>query len=103
MTHKIIITSTDSGHKAEDITEKLLKEKLAACVNIVPVSSHFWWKKKIQREEEFQMIIKTKAELVDEVIDKINKMHSYELPLIEVIDVEKTSDNAEKWINEVTK
>lgn len=100
---KIIITTIDNGHKAEEIAETLLKEKLAACVNIVPVESHFWWKNKIEREGEFQLSIKTKEELVDTVINKIKELHTYELPVIEIISIEKTSDRVDEWVNNVTK
>jgi len=103
MNTKIILTTIDNGHKAEEIAEALLKEKIAACVSIVPVTSHYWWKNHIERSEEFQLMIKTKEKLVDEVINKIKKLHTYDLPVIDVIDVEKSSEGEEKWINEVTK
>ncbi|MCX6818970.1 MAG: divalent-cation tolerance protein CutA [Candidatus Aenigmarchaeota archaeon] len=103
MSTKIILTTIDNGHRAEDIAEKLLKEKLAACVSIVPIMSHYWWRGKIERSEEFEIRIKTKEKLVDTVLRRIKQLHNYELPVIDVINVEKSSEGEEKWIDEVTK
>jgi periplasmic divalent cation tolerance protein len=100
---KIILTAIDNGHRAEDIAEKLLKEKLAACVSIVPITSHYWWRGHIERSEEFQLMIKTKADLVETVIQRIKQLHGYELPVIDVVDIEKSNEGEETWINEVTK
>ena len=63
----------------------------------------YWWKGKIERAKEFHIIIKTKKSLVNEVMKKIKKIHDYELPVIDVINVEKANKGVEDWINEVTK
>jgi len=100
---KFLLTYVDSDEKAELITETLLKEKLAACVGIIPGGkSRYWWKGKIERNDnELHLIIRTKANLADKAIQKIKEVHSYELPVVDVIDIEKMSPGAEKWINEV--
>jgi periplasmic divalent cation tolerance protein len=101
---KIILTYIDSDEKAEKIANVLLKERLAACVGILPGRSRYWWKGKIEKNEnELHMIIKTKESLVDDVVKKIKELHSYELPVIDVLDIEKLNKDAEKWINQVTK
>ena len=100
---KIIYTTIDDENKAKAIVENLLREKLAACINIFPVKSAYWWKDKIERSDEIAIIIKTKESLVDEAVEKIKSLHSYELPVIDVIDIEKLNKDAEKWLNEVTK
>jgi periplasmic divalent cation tolerance protein len=101
---KIILTYVDSDEKAEEIAETLLKERLAACVGILLGKSRYWWKGKIEKNEnELHMIIKTKESLIDEAVEKIKSLHSYELPVIDVIDIEKLNKDAEKWLNEVTK
>ena len=79
---KIILTYVDNDEKANEIAEILLKERLAACVGILPGKSRYWWKGKIEKNEnELHMIIKTKESLVDEIIKKIKELHTYELPL----------------------
>lgn len=100
---KIIFTYIDSNEKAEEIAQVLLKEKLAACVGILHGKSRYWWKDKIEKNEnEFHMIIKTTEKNVDEIMEKIKQLHTYELPVIDVLDT-KVNKEAEDWLNEVTK
>jgi len=100
---KIVITYIDDKSEAEKISEELLKNKLAGCINIFPCFSKYWWKNKIHKTDEFILFIKTKEELVDEIIEKIKKLHKYELPVIDIIDVEKTNEGVQEWLDEVTK
>lgn len=101
---KIILTYVDSDEKAEEIAEALLKEKLAACVGILPGKSRYWWRGQIEKNDnELHMIIKTKESVVDEVVKKVKELHSYDLPVIDVLDIEKLNPEAEKWLSEVTK
>lgn len=101
---KIILTYTDSDKNAEEIAEKLLKERLVACVGFWSGRSRYWWKGRIEKNDnELHMIIKTKQSLVNKAVRRIKELHSYELPVIDVLDIEKLNPEAEKWINEVTK
>ena len=101
---KLILTYVDSEELAEKIANVLLEEKLAACVGFFPVKSRYWWKGKINRNDnEFQLTIKTNASLVDETIEKIKQVHNYELPAIEVLHIENTNAGIKEWVNEVLK
>ncbi len=46
--------------EARKIAKAILKDKLAACVNIIGgLESHYWWKGKLERTGEFLLLIKT--------------------------------------------
>jgi uncharacterized protein involved in tolerance to divalent cations len=100
---KIVISYIDDEKNAEKIAETLLEEKIAACVNIFPCKSRYWWKGKIERTNEFIIVVKTAEDLVDRAMKKIIELHTYEQPVIEVIDVERVNDGVESWISEVTR
>jgi len=95
MTDKRIVFSTaGSEQEARQIAVNLVERKLAACVNVTgPISSTYWWQGKVEINEEWLMVIKTSAELFDEVSQAIKQQHSYELP--ECIAVEITDGIAE--------
>lgn len=99
---KTIYTS-ESKENAKLIARKLVEERLAACVGFFPLESIYWWKGKIEESKETGMLIKTKASLVDEIIKRIKELHSYECPLIEVIDVEKGNSEFLGWVEKETK
>lgn len=94
---KLILTTVDKD--AEQIAETLVTEKLAACVNILPINSVYRWQDKIEKTEEKLLLIKTKDDPT-ETINKIKEIHPYDLPVIETINAES---NAEEWIKEVCK
>ena len=68
--------------------EVLLKEKMVACVNIIPkVESIYIWQGKIEKSEEVIIIAKTTDKNVKKVIEKIKSLHTYELPDLIVLKV----------------
>lgn len=99
---RIIMTTVGKKKDAEMLALTLLKEKLAACVNIFPCKSRYWWRGKIEKSKEFMMLVKTNNALAKKALQRINKLHPYEIPAIEAIDA-KTTEESECWINEETK
>ena len=77
----IILTTASSNKEAEIIGSKLVENKLAACVNIIPnVKSIYRWKGKINKDSEYLLIIKTVKRVEKEVFENIRKLHSYDTP-----------------------
>lgn len=101
--YRLVYITTSGKEEAENIGKTLIKEKLIACANIFPIRSIYLWKEELQREEEVAMFIKTKAKLVDEVIKRIKELHSYEVPCIVSLTIEKGYIEFLKWIDKSTK
>lgn len=100
----LIIYATVKDRKgAEKISLVLIKEKLAACVNYFPMYSVFKWQGKIEKSEEWAMLVKTKESLADHLIERIKQLHSYDCPCILAWDIEKGSPPFLEWIEKVTK
>lgn len=84
--------------------EKLVSEKLAACVSLVPkVSSVYRWGGKIERADEVLILIKTSQEKLDRLIPRIKELHSYEVPEVLVLPIERGSPEYLKWLEESLK
>ena len=98
----IYITTKDIA-EAERIGRTLVAEKLAACVNIHPIKSIYGWAGRIQAEAEVAMLVKTKAELADEVIERVKALHSDEVPCILAWPIVKGSPDYLNWIQASTK
>lgn len=84
----IVYSTVDKIQNARHIANKLVEEKLVACVNIIPkMESIYRWKGKIESSNECVIIAKTVDKNVKKVITKIKDMHPYELPDIIVLPI----------------
>jgi periplasmic divalent cation tolerance protein len=78
----IVQTTIDDAAKAQTIAAALVAQKLAACVQVAEVLSHYVWKGAPAREKEFLIAAKARRDDFDAVAAAIRSLHSYELPEI---------------------
>lgn len=100
----LVITTLPDSEAGERLATKLVKNRLAACVNITPqVTSIYEWDGKMQRGSEVMLVIKTRVTRYAEVEQAITDDHPYELP--EVIALPITAGLSEylNWIDSCTK
>ena len=96
--YSIILTTINSENDAEVLSEKLLKAKLAACIQIQKVKSFYKWNEKIERGDEYLISIKTQTHLFQELSDFIKHNHVYEVPEIVQIPITNGSEEYLDWI-----
>lgn len=90
--------------EAKLISITLVKEKLAACANILPgMTSVFWWEGEVQEGNEVVIIAKTTAALFSELEQRVKELHSYDCPCIVSLAVEGGSQEFLDWIEESVK
>lgn len=103
MGYCIINCTTSSKINAMEISEYLIENKLAACVNIIPgVISVYKWDGKIVEGQEFLMVIKTKESLFRKVEKAISDRHEYELPEIVATPIKRGNRDYLKWLRSET-
>ncbi len=102
--YAIVEVTTSGAEESKAIGKKVVEERLAACANIIQdITSYYWWKDELQEDSESILLLKTRSEMVDELIDRIKKLHSYENPSIVAFPIEQGSRIYLKWIDEETK
>lgn len=77
-----VTTTVASRDDARRIADALLADRLAACVQLLPIESHYVWKGERMAEPEIMLMAKTRAELFERVIARIKALHPYETPEI---------------------
>jgi periplasmic divalent cation tolerance protein len=95
----IVFISTASAMEAETIAIALVKEKLAACVKIIPLQSVYVWEGKINKDSEWQLLIKTDLSLFAAIEDRIKELHSYTTPEIIAVPIVAGSSAYLSWIS----
>lgn len=104
MTECMVYITTSSMEEAEIIGRNIVSRKLAACVNIINnMKSIYNWDGKIETGEEVIMIAKTKKVLVNQLIESVKTLHSYDCPCIVAIPIIDGNEDFLKWIRNETK
>lgn len=97
----VIEIMTKDRAEAEKIAREILKLKLAACANIIPViNSIYWWKGKLEESKEALLLLKTRKEKAHEVLKKAKKLHSYATPAILVFEIKEADEDYLNWLDE---
>ena len=100
----VLFITTANAEEAQRIAGVLVKERKAACVNIVPrVSSLFWWQDKVESAQESLLIVKTKASVLDEVVRLVREHHSYDVPEIIALPIIGGNRDYLEWIGKEVK
>jgi len=86
--------------EAEKIADVLVKEKLAACAQVLgPTQSIYKWKGKMQNQKEWLCLIKTSSGKYKKIEGKIKSLHSYEVPEIIVFEIKNGNKEYLNWIS----
>lgn len=101
--YRIVLCTIDSIKNANELAHNLVKDRLAACVNIVSgVTSVYEWENAICEENEYLLIIKTKSDLYKKLETKIKEFHPYEVPEIVSLKIDNGSKSYLDWIEKNT-
>ena len=85
---------------AERLAEALVADRLAACVNIVPgINSVYRWQDEVQHDFELLLLIKTRSECYPALEARIRELHSYEVPEIIAVPIQRGSEAYLGWID----
>lgn len=85
--------------EAQRIGRKMIEERLAACINILPPCwSIYRWQGAIEAADEVPAILKTTTAQADALIARIAALHSYDVPCIAVWPIDKLHSDYADWV-----
>jgi len=97
----VVFCTCPDQASAESIADMLVKNRLAACVNILPgITSIYQWQGKLEKSQELLLIVKSRSSVFDAVKNAILKLHPYELPEIISIPLLNGFSNYLSWIDD---
>lgn len=98
----VVITTVQSSKDAERMSANLLRKRLCACVQTIPIKSKYWWKGKMAASKEHLLLIKTKDALYRPLEKEIRKTHTYENPEIVALPALFASRMYHSWVSKET-
>lgn len=97
----VIFVTTPNKKEANHIARKLIKKRLAACVNIIDkIDSLFWWQGKIDHAKEALLVIKSKKFKLGRIIKLVKSLHSYAVPEIIALPITGGEEKYLRWMDE---
>lgn len=104
MSAVLVITNLPDRESAIRLAEKLVSERVAACVNVLgPCQSIYHWQGKTESTEEIPVLIKTMAARYGEVENLIQANHPYELPEIIQVPIDGGLPAYLDWVEKETR
>lgn len=94
-------TTVDSREGAERLAALVVDERLAACAQVGgPISSFYRWESKVQSDEEWMVVIKTAADRLTALTERLVEAHPYDVPEIVAVPVVGGNPAYLEWVRE---
>ena len=101
--YSMVVATAADKESAKSIAKLLVEKRLAACIQMFPIESVYFWRGEICGDNETLMFIKSKTTLFSKISAVIKENHAYEVP--EIIQIPITGGLPEylAWIADCTK
>ncbi len=94
----IVYITAGSMDNASEIARELVARRLAACVNMFPIYSIYRWNEKVEEQNEVALFAKTDSSRLEEIIETVRFLHTYDLHAIEFWEVKGEQDYLD-WVH----
>jgi periplasmic divalent cation tolerance protein len=102
--HVLVLTTLPADTDVVAFAKSLVEERLAACVNLLPLmESVYRWEGRVEVESERQLIIKTTRERMETLWERVRELHPYEVPEFVVLSIVDGNDAYLRWIADSTR
>ncbi|AFC87326.1 divalent-cation tolerance protein CutA [Frateuria aurantia] len=95
-----VTTTVASQIQARELASVLLQHRLAACVQVTAVESHYRWQGELQQEQEYQLRLKTRQDRFQSIARLLAERHPYELPQLLATEITGSSEAYAAWLHQ---
>ena len=98
-----VYMTAGSIEEAKSIGQILVVQNLAACVNLFKnMTSIYKWEEKLEESQKIILIAKTRKTLMQQLIETVNRYHSYDCPCILELPIQGGNPDFLSWIKSQT-
>ncbi len=101
--HVMAYVTAPNPRTARRIAVAVLKDRLAACANLAPIDSLYWWQGSLDHAKEVLVVFKTRRSLVPRLIAMVKAYHPYEVPCIVTYAMDAGFPPYLAWIDRETR
>ncbi|MBC8338805.1 MAG: divalent-cation tolerance protein CutA [Alphaproteobacteria bacterium] len=103
MAQSLIYVTAANREEALAIARELVNSRLAACANVLSgTTSVYHWEGEVCEDEEISMILKTRDDLIEQAVEKIKALHSYDCPCVVALPISTGNQAFLDWIDAET-
>jgi periplasmic divalent cation tolerance protein len=97
----LVVTTVSNDAQARSLAERLVGDRLAACVNAVPgIRSVYRWQGKVEEGGEVLLLVKTLGSRLPDLKRAVAELHPYELPEIVAVRAADVEERFARWVAE---
>jgi periplasmic divalent cation tolerance protein len=98
----VVLVTCGSRAEAQRNAQKIVARRLAACANILemPVRSIYRWKGKVEKAQEFLLLIKTSSARLAALEAEVHRLHSYDVPEFIALPIVAGSQKYLAWLQD---
>jgi periplasmic divalent cation tolerance protein len=101
--YRLVFCTCPDQETAARIAERLVGDRLAACVNLLPgLTSIYRWQGEVQREAEVLLLIKTVTARLPALTAALRELHPYALPEIIALPITDGLPDYLTWVTTCT-
>ncbi len=95
----VVLVTCPTRAVAQRIALRVIGQRLAACVNILPgIESVFWWQGRVDRAREVLLLIKTTARRFEALRRAMLLLHPYQVPEVIALPIVKGHTPYLRWV-----
>lgn len=99
----VVLCTFPAGDAAAAAAERLVEERLAACVNLISgMRSVYRWKGQVTKDEETLAVIKTTSDRFAALKVRLIELHTYDTPEVIALEVERGHVPYLDWVRDMT-
>ena len=97
----LVYITFDKKEEADSLCNLLVEERLVAGVHLYPIEAIFHWKQEVVHRGEYVAVVQTSTKLWPTLRERIEELHSFEVPCIMMVEAE-VNDSFALWIDTET-
>lgn len=96
---RVVLVTVPDAYRGREIGRRLVEERLAACVNVLPgATSIYRWEGEVMEEPEALLVVKTTAPRLAALRERLVLLHPYDVPELLALPVEDGLPDYLEWL-----